>query len=71
MLHTIKPKPMRLEHNIHAAPKLNIMASSKPRMITFFAVFATLIGQELFADRSNVMVTIAVLALGAESAEDL
>lgn len=62
---------MRLEHNIHAAPELNIMAPSKPRMITFFAVFATLVGQELFADGSNVMVAVAVLALGAESAEDL
>jgi hypothetical protein len=71
VLHTIETKTMRLEHDIHATSELNIMASSKPRMITLLAVLAALVGQELIADGSDIMVTVTVFALGAESAEDL
>lgn len=70
-LDAIETKTMRLEHNIHAASELNIMAPSKPRVIILLAVLAALVSQELFADRSDVMVTVAVLELGAEGAKDL
>lgn len=62
---------MRLEHDIHATSQLDIMAPRKPRMITLLAILATLVGQELFADGSDIVVAVAILALGAEGAEDL
>jgi hypothetical protein len=71
VLHTIKPKTMRLDHNIHAASQLNIMTSSKPRVIAFLAILATLVSQELIADGRNILMTVTVLAIGTEDAEDL
>lgn len=62
---------MRLEHDIHATSQLNIMTPSKPRMIILLTVLAALVSQKLLAEWSNIMVAVAVLALGAESAEDL
>jgi hypothetical protein len=71
VLHTIKTKTVRLDHNIHAASQPNIMTSSKPRVITLLAILATLVSQELVADGSDIMMAITVLAVGAESAKDL
>jgi hypothetical protein len=62
---------MRLDHNIHAASQLNIMTSSKPRVIAFLAILATLVSQELIADGRNILMTVTVLAIGTEDAEDL
>jgi xanthosine utilization system XapX-like protein len=71
VLHTIKTKTMRLDHNIHAASQLNIVTPSKPRVIAFLAILAALVGQKLVADRSDIMMAITVLAIGTEDAEDL
>jgi hypothetical protein len=71
VLHTIKTKTVRLDHNIHAASQLNIMTSSKPRVITFLAILATPVSQELVADGSNIVMIITMLAVGTEDAEDL
>jgi hypothetical protein len=69
--HSIKTKTMRLDHIIHALPQLDIMTSSQPRMIAFLAILASLVSEELITDGSNIVVTAAVLAIGAEHAEDL
>ena len=71
VLHTIKTKTMRLEHDIHATSQLHIMAPRKPRVITLVAILATLVSEELLADGSDIMVAVAVLALRAEGAENL
>ena len=71
MLHAIKTKTMRLDHNIHAPSQLNIMTPGQPRMITFIAILATLISEELITDGSNIVMTVAVFAIGAKDAEDL
>jgi hypothetical protein len=71
MLHTIKTKTMRLDHNIHALPQLPIMTPSQPRMITFLAILASLVSEEHVADGSNIMMSITVFAIGAEDAENL
>jgi hypothetical protein len=71
VLHTIKTKTMRLDHNIHAASQLNIMTSSEPRVITFLTILAALVGQELVADGSDIMMAITILAVGAKHAKNL
>jgi hypothetical protein len=71
MLYPIQTKTMRLDHNIHAFPQLDIMTSSQPRMIAFLAILASLISEKHVADGSNIMMTITVLAVGAEDAENL
>jgi hypothetical protein len=62
---------MRFDHNIHAPSQLKIVTSSEPRMITLLAILAALVGQELVADGSDIMMAITVLAIGTEDAEDL
>lgn len=62
---------MRLNHNIHTASQLEIMASSKPRVVVFLAVLATLISKELVAHGRNIMMAVAVSSIAAEFAENL
>lgn len=47
------------------------MASSKPRVVVFLAVLATLISKELVAHGRNIMMAVAVSSIAAEFAENL
>jgi len=71
VLHAIKPKTMRLNHNIHVPSQLKVMASGKPRVIALVAILASLISQELLADGSNIVKAITVSLIGAEVAKNL
>jgi len=71
VLHAIKPKTMRLNHNIHATSQFKVMASWKPGMIALTAILASLISQELLADGSNIVKAITVSLIGAEVAKNL
>lgn len=71
MFHTIKTQLMRLQHNIHTPPQLNIMTPAQERMIILLTIATPLFSQELLTDSRNLMITITVISSGAESTEDL
>jgi hypothetical protein len=71
MLYAIETKTMRFDHDIHALPQLDIMTPGQPRMITILAILATLVSEELITDGSNIVVTVAIFAIGAEYAKNL
>jgi hypothetical protein len=71
VLDTVKTKRVRFDHNIHTASELKIMTSRKPRVVILLAMLATLISEELVAHRCNIVMTIAVSSVAAESAENL